>query len=242
MSSPAQEQNPPGQGSEGRPVWHMPRTLAGWGVALFVGLSLIFLLLSILMAWHVRSGSAGAATAGQPLPVLFSLPEFSLIERSGENVTLATLADKVWIADFVFTTCLGPCPVMTKKMAGLQARLAGEPDVRLVTITVDPNRDTPEVLTEYANRFGADPKRWLFLTGDREAIFRLSKDGFRLATIVQADDVATTDHLILHSTKFILVDRQGRIRGYYDGTSDEQINQLEADARRLASDKPSGPA
>jgi len=110
------------------------------------------------------------------------------------------------------------------------------PDLRLVTITVDPKRDTPERLKEYAAKYGADPQRWLFLTGDREAIYRLSTDGFKLAAIVEQDEVQSTDHPILHSTRFVLVDREGQVRAYYDGTSEKDMERLAADARRLAAE------
>jgi protein SCO1/2 len=122
-------------------------------------------------------------------------------------------------------------------MADLQTALVGEPDVRLLTITVDPKRDTPERLTEYAKQFQADPQRWLFVTGERQAIYDLSAKGFKLGTIVEADEVATTDHPILHSTKMALVDWEGQIRGYYDGTSSEDVDRLKADAVRLAVEK-----
>lgn len=181
--------------------------------------------------------SLAAAITDAPLPVMFSLPAFSLTERFGQTVTLDTLKGSVWIADFVFTTCPGPCPMMTRQMANLQSDLADAPGVRLLTITVDPKTDTPQRLQEYAKQFRAVPDKWLFLTGDREAIFDLSTRGFRLAAIVDGEAAAESDHPILHSTRFVLVDRQGQIRGYYDGTSGAEVKKLEADARRLAAGK-----
>ncbi|MEP0842761.1 MAG: SCO family protein [Phycisphaerae bacterium] len=168
--------------------------------------------------------------------MFFELPGFSLTERSGQTVTLGTLKGKVWVADFIFTTCQGPCPMMTRRMAGLQSNLAGEAGVRFLTITVDPRMDTPDRLRRYADQFRAPKDRWLFLTGEREAIYKLSTEGFRLAAIVDDAAAAPSDHPILHSTKFVLVDRQARIRGYYDGTSEEDVKRLETDARRLAAE------
>lgn len=216
--------------------WLVPRKPPGSGgnVVLLLVIPVTALVLSLAFPWYLRATRGPAESAAGPLPVLFTLPDFSLTERSGGTVTRATLAGKVWIADFIFTTCPGPCPLMTRRMAGLQAALADQPDLRLVTITVDPRRDTPERLKEYADQHGADPRRWLFLTGDREAIYRLSTDGFRMAAIVEQDEVQTTDHPILHSTRFVLVDRQGRIRAYYNGTSEEDMERLQADARRIA--------
>jgi len=214
----------------------------GGNTAFLVGsTTLTVMLIAILVPLYVlwMRNHAVVATAvrkPQPLPVLYALPEFSLTERSGATVTLATLKGKVWIADFIFTTCTGPCPLMTRQMADLQTALVGQPDVRLLTISVDPKRDTPERLTEYAKQLQADPQRWLFVTGERQAIYDLSAKGFKLGTIVEADEVTTTDHPILHSTKMALVDREGQIRGYYDGTSSEDVDRLKADAVRLAAE------
>lgn len=192
--------------------------------------------LAVFYPHWARQAAARAKAKPAALPVLFTLPDFSLTERSGRPVSLAALKGKVWVANFIFTHCTGPCPLMTQQMAGLQAALASQPDVRLVTISVDPARDTPARLTEYAAQFHADPQRWLFLTGDRQAIYDLSAQGFKLGTIVERDEVATTDHPILHSTKFALVDRQGQIRQYYDGTSEEDMLRLTTDARQLAAE------
>src|SRR5678815_328779 len=107
------------------------------------------------------------------LPVMNTVPEFTLIERSSREVKSQELAGQIWIADFVYTSCGGICPIMTEKMRKLQDKLPEE--IRLVSFSVDPETDTPAVLTEYAKKFGADPKRWLFLTGSREALYALSK-------------------------------------------------------------------
>ena len=221
-----------------RPRWLRWLTLGGPGpggnIAFLIGPAVLTVLLAAILGplYLYRARPPAAATAA--LPVMFALPDFSLTERSGQTVTLATLKGKVWIADFIFTHCSGPCPMMTRQMSTLQAELAGEPDVQLVSFTVDPARDTPARLEEYAQQFRAHPQRWFFLTGDRQTIFNLSTQGFKLATLVEGDEVATTDHPILHSTKFVLVDRAGQIRGYYDGTSAEDVDKLKADAIRLA--------
>jgi protein SCO1 len=239
MTSPVQSQSLPVSGRSGLLRWYLPRSWAGRVVGFVLALMFMLLLTSIAIAAYERSRARSAVgpLAAQPsLPVMFSLPDFSLTERSGNTVTLATLKGKVWIADFIFTNCAGPCPMMTRQMSGLQAALAGEPDVQLVTFTVDPARDTPERLTEYAQQFRAHPQRWLFLTGDKQAIYDLSTQGFKLAALVEGDELATSDHPILHSTKFVLVDRQGQIRKYYDGTSAEEVDQLKVDAARLAAE------
>jgi cytochrome oxidase Cu insertion factor (SCO1/SenC/PrrC family) len=160
-----------------------------------------------------------AATENAPLAVLGEVPDFSLQERNGGTVGLADLKDHVWVANFVFTHCAGPCPLLTSRMAVLEKRLGELPDVRLVSFTVDPERDTPEVLRDYAKSYGAG-ERWFFLTGEKPALYELIMDGFKLGI---DDGSAVTagapgPGTITHSVRFVLVDRHGRIRGYYDGT------------------------
>ncbi len=164
----------------------------------------------------------------EPLNDFGGVPEFELVERNGEAVTLGDLIGQVWVANLIFTHCGGTCPMMSVQMRSLQSVL---PDaVRFVSITVDPARDTPEVLTEYANVYGADPERWLFLTGARDDIYRLSQEGFHLAV---DDTFGSEIEPITHSTRFVLVDQQGRIRNYYDGTTQDSHALIEDDVRTL---------
>jgi protein SCO1/2 len=170
----------------------------------------------------------------EPLPVLGQVPDFSLIERSGQAVSLADLKRQVWVADFVFTHCAGPCPLLSRRMQSLQEPLADYPGVRLVSFSVDPERDTPDVLAEYAKRYSAG-ERWLFLTGEKEPLYRLIMDGFKLGV---DDGSALTAGVpgpgtITHSTRFVLVDREGRIRAYYDGSSEDIAEQLLPDVQAL---------
>lgn len=156
----------------------------------------------------------------EPPPVLYSLPDFSLTERSGKRVSLADLRGQVWIADFIFTNCGGPCPLMTRRMRDLHTVLEAEGirDVRTVSISVDPERDTPDVLREYADVFDVKDRDWLFLTGDQKQIFDLSIGGFKLpASEGSASQEAE------HSPRFVLVDQQGRIRRYYEIVTDDEI-------------------
>jgi protein SCO1/2 len=159
-----------------------------------------------------------------PLPVLAQLPDFRLPERSGKTLGLADLKGQVWIADFIFTRCPGPCPRMTSKMASLQRDLQSEDSLRLVSISVDPEFDTPEVLAKYAARYQAKEGRWFFLTGDKAAIHDLAKSGFLVGGV---DDVT------LHTTRFVLIDREGRVRGYYSSSDEDELQKLRNDARAL---------
>ncbi len=155
------------------------------------------------------------------LPVLGQVPGFSLLERSGSTVTADDLAGKVWIANFIFTHCAGPCPLLSAQMASLQEKLKRQPRVRLVSVTVDPERDTPRVLSDYALRFGADRARWLFLTGEKEAVYRTVREGFHLP--MSEDE---TSDQIVHSLRFALIDPRGNVRAYYDGTDPDLSEKL----------------
>ncbi|MEX2299908.1 MAG: SCO family protein [Bryobacterales bacterium] len=174
---------------------------------------------------------ASALSQGPELAEFGALPEFELVERDGSTVTLADLRGKVWVADFVFTHCAGPCPLLSSKMSRLQEAVADLEDVRLVSFSVDPERDTPEALAEYSNRYGADAERWLFLTGRKEPLYQLIGKGFHLAV----DDGGPGSGLITHSTRFVLVDRQGQIRGYYDGAEPGTVDEIVPDIQRLLS-------
>src|SRR6266446_2229801 len=147
-----------------------------WGVCVLVTL--------VGVGLGLRVGFKNSAwRAGSDLPRLWEVPDFALIERSGPSVTKADLLGKVWIASVIFTRCVDECPLVSSHMARLQDAFAAEPDIRLVSITVDPAYDTPEVLTRYAQSFAAQPQRWLFLTGDKATIYRLVREGFRLGLI-----------------------------------------------------------
>lgn len=170
-----------------------------------------------------------AGCGREELPVLGTLPPFALTERAGTPVGSDALAGRVWIADFVFTRCPGVCPVLSQRMADLRPKLAqGADGVRLVSITVDPVHDTPEVLRPYAERWGAGPE-WLFLTGSRDDVGRLLRDGFKVGF---ADD-GPAELPITHSERFVLVDRDMQIRGYYVGTDPADLARLVADANAL---------
>ncbi len=176
---------------------------------------------------------------GEEFPVVSTIPEFSLVEASGRTVTRADLLGDVWVADFIFTSCAGICPVLSSRMAEVQKALV-ERDVeaRLISISVDPARDTPEVMEKYARRFGADPERWWFLTGERDELYDLIKSGFLLSVADRTQEEADADggELITHSDRFVLVDREARIRGYYHGSDREAISDLIEDVSLLAAD------
>ncbi len=173
---------------------------------------------------------AGVACGGPTLPLLGVVPPFTLTERSGRPLGDADLRGHVSIVDFVFTRCPDVCPLLTKRMAGVQAAVADAASpILLVSISVDPGHDTPEVLRTYADANGAG-SRWFFLGGGRDAVMALLRDGFHVA---YGDDGPAAGP-ITHSDRFVLVDGRLRIRGYYHGSDPEDVDRLVADARALA--------
>jgi protein SCO1/2 len=161
-----------------------------------------------------------------------TVPNFSLIERSGKRLSLSDLKGKTWIVDFIYTRCRDTCPLQSAQMAKLQADLSSSDAMKLVSVSVDPEWDTPEVLSRYAERYKADPQFWLFLTGDKNAIYRLAQEGFRLSA-VPASGVERKGSEILHSSRFVLVDRAAQIRGYYDSSDPEVLKRLRRDLKTL---------
>jgi len=161
------------------------------------------------------------------------VPGFQLTNQNGQPFGSAQLSGKIWIADFIYTTCPGPCPMISGRMSELQKPLE-KTDVHLVSFSVDPEKDTPEVLRGYADKLQAEPGRWDFVTGAKSAIYKLSHDGFKLAV----SDGRDAQGIPVHSTRMVLVDRHGQIRGYYDTTEPEAITKLLADTNHLLREEP----
>ncbi len=188
--------------------------------------------ITVVSAWRLLLGSGRPAE----LPVYGRVPPFALVERSGRPLTADDLAGGPWVADFIFTRCGGMCPALTTTLAALLRRLPPPAAERLraVTFTVDPTRDDPQTLQRYANGFGADPTRWLFVTGDRDEVERLIRDGFRLSIAeLPPGERERSPEPITHSDRFALVDAQLRIRGYYHGTDPDDVARLEHDLALL---------
>jgi protein SCO1/2 len=162
-----------------------------------------------------------------------TVPAFQLTNQNGQPFGSGQLAGKIWIADFVYTTCPGPCSMISGRMSELQKPLE-KTDVHLVSFSVDPKKDTPAVLSDYAQKLQAEPGRWDFLTGPTSAIYKLSHDGFKLAV----SDGSDAQRLPVHSIRMVLVDRRGQIRGYYDATEPEAITKVLADTNHLLREQP----
>jgi protein SCO1/2 len=213
-----------------------------------------------------RSRAPGAGEVSlEKLDTYGDVPKFSLVERSGRRIGRRDLLGKVWVLDFMYTECTETCPVQSLRLAKLQRDFAQAPDLRLVSITVDPQHDTTEVLKRYAERYGADRDRWLFLTGDKRQIYCLAKNGFRLAVVDQGDaspapcersaaseawrtltarlaPPAFATHgsqgLLVHSSRLVLVDRRGRIRAYHQATDEESLARLRSNLKAVLAEGP----
>lgn len=186
-------------------------------IKIFLGGSFFLLIFGLLVGWGVHT------LLIKPLPFLGYVPEFTLTDTSGKNFESQNLAGKIWVVDFIFTSCGGPCPLLSSKMATLQSEFASESNFHLISISVDPERDTPDVLLEYAKRYQAT-KSWTFLTGKNDEIQNLLVKGLK---------IGSGEEPIYHSTRFVLVDGVMRIRGYYDGTEAKDIKRLKGDINKL---------
>jgi protein SCO1/2 len=162
-----------------------------------------------------------------------TVPNFQLTNQDGRPFGSTQLAGKIWIADFIFTSCPGPCPMVSSRMSELQKPLE-KTDVHLVSFSVDPEKDTPEILRCYAEKLNAEPARWDFLTGSKSALYDLSKNGFKLAVSDGSEEAGVP----VHSTRMVLVDRHGEIRGYYEATAVDAVTKLIADTNHLLREQP----
>lgn len=179
-----------------------------------------------LLALAVALALAGCRS--EPLPVYSTVPGFTLISQDGSQFRGSSLTGNVWIAELFFTHCTGPCPRMNARFRQIDKTFSTRTDFKLVSLTVDPARDNAEVLAEYARRFNAEPGRWYFLTGPIEQLNELGRNVFLLSTV---------DGSLDHSTRFVLVDRKRRIRGFYGSSDQEAMDALVRDVRRLLKDK-----
>ena len=200
-------------------------TIALWGVFILTLNVVVFAF--VLERWHAPTVSN--------LPVLMNVPHFALMDQDGKPVSDQDLHGKTWVAAFIFTGCADTCPMMSKKMEGLQNAIPA-PGVNFVSFTVDPLRDTPAVLKTYAKRFNADPNRWRLLTGTPE---QMKDVAYGMKIAVQPAD---GNDPILHATYFLLVDSLGRVRGIYDTKdstpAEKGVQQLARDAADLAKSRP----
>jgi cytochrome oxidase Cu insertion factor (SCO1/SenC/PrrC family) len=207
---------------------------------LLMALSLALLAGTVAAAlWSGVTGTAGQPSNGtrvgvaEPLDaVLGTVAPFELIDQRGRKITRDDLLGDAWVAGFIFTRCAGPCLRIVGQMKLLDARLP--PEVRLVCFSVDPDYDTPEVLSRYRDLLKIQSDRWLFLTGPRDPLYRLIRESFHLGVEPAAPGTARPGDEVTHSTRLAVVDRNGNIRGYFDGENLDEIEQLAGRVRELS--------
>jgi protein SCO1/2 len=193
----------------------------------------ITLVIAVLVAALVRE-RLGAPQA-KPLPVLQPVTSFSLTNHAGGLTTLDSLRGKVWLADIIFTRCPGQCVVMTREMVALQKLLPPRDDLAIVSLTADPAFDTPERLQRFGETHGADLKRWQFLTGTKADLYTLALRGLLLSVDENpsAAETPNLEDMFLHSSRFVLVDRHGRLRGHFNGDGTTPRDTIAAAVQQL---------
>jgi protein SCO1/2 len=175
------------------------------------------------------------AAAIQNIWLNYPLPNFTLTNQDNQPITLADLRGQVWVADIIFTRCAGPCPIMSRRLSELQSSLFKNDSVRFVTLTTDPEYDTPVAMKRFGERFNADFKNWYFLTGEKKQIARLAVDGMKLVVLEKKPEERENDaDLFIHSTRFIVVDKNGIVRASFDSTDPATRSQVVKVVRKLS--------
>ena len=191
----------------------------GWALAICAG----------AVAWF-GLGMSTPVSGTQSPAVLGQAGDFTLTGHDGRPFGSKDLQGHVWVADFIFSRCTGPCPMLTERMKTLTKTMA-DPETRFVTFTVDPNHDTPAVLRRYAKSHGAGLDRWTFVTGSLPALKALLRN--RLMLPLGPAGWNGDDYVIPHTEKFVLVDRMGALRGYYETADPSELDRLARDLKRL---------
>lgn len=192
-------------------------------VGSFASLRMTTLVIALLMG--CQKSTPPPADYGQVPPFIME----AVTTESTFQTTRDAFKGSPWVANFIFTNCSGPCPLMSGKMAWLQKTLPSH--VRFASFTIDPERDTPAVLQKYATSFQADPKRWWFLRGTPASVMHLAVEGFHLG--IEKNPEAPSGLRFTHSTKFVLIDSSGVIRGFYDSTNRGLDSLLAQDIKRI---------
>ncbi len=193
-------------------------------------MTLFLAITAAITAFPAGTGLSAAETQTAAIETHADLPTFALIDAGGKLTQKKDLLGKVWLANFIFTRCEGPCPMLTGRFKTLQNRIPKE--AMLVSFSVDPEFDAPPVLDYYAKEQGAEDGRWIFLTGSAANITHLMADGFKLA--FDSGDPENPGPTLTHSTKFAAVDAQGRVRRYFDGDDPEDVRKIPLYLKRLA--------
>lgn len=177
---------------------------------------------------------------GEPsLPVLSYVPAFSFANQEGKTITEKEVAGKVYVAEYFFTTCKGICPKLNVNMKKLADDLSQEPNFRLLSYTVDPETDSVSRMKKYSDSLGADPQRWWFLTGRKDSLYHLARNGYMLDD--PKNNALNINEQFLHTQFLALVDKGGRVRKIYDGLKKDELEELEKDIATLLKEKATAP-
>jgi|FLOH01.1.fsa_nt_gi protein SCO1 len=185
----------------------------------------IVLVCATLATVYLRPGNIDTGRpAGELPPILYPAPDFEFTTQNGDAFTKADLNGKIWVSNFMFTSCPSICPLLTERMKVIAARVAVMDDVHLMSFSVDPATDTPAVLLDYAARYEVDHNQWSFLTGNDQAMRDAIEEGFKVSMggPIDRNDLSS----VMHGTRFVLGDQEGNIRGYYDVETDDGIDLL----------------
>ena len=208
---------------------------AGILIAILVVPALVFLGLKFFATNHFKvpyfvpelDETGQVKTAGKDT-VFHKIPAFNLIDQNGKPFTSAQTKGKVYVADFIFTRCTTICPKMTNHLARVQESFQKNPDVLLISHSVDSKFDSPEILKKFAKKNEAKDGKWFFLTGEKKAIYDLGINGYKISVADASayDKNVSIDETFIHTDKLILIDKEGYIRGFYDGTDKEEVDRL----------------
>lgn len=205
-----------------------PKKVLLLGVLLIVPV-LVYLFLKVFGTNHytLRTYMPVVEDTGEPLirngdTIFHRVPDFSLTSQTGQTVSQKELAGKIYVANFFFASCQDVCKKMSANLREVQETFAQEPSIKIVSYTVDPERDSVSVLNSYAKTYGANPKTWYFLTGPKEQIYQLAREGYKLPAM-QAPSLVPD---FIHSEKLLLIDEQKQVRGIYNGTNPDEIERL----------------
>jgi protein SCO1/2 len=212
----------------------LPPKKPGHGLEWLVWGALTLTVIAIAVAF-VRSRMQESQLR-KPLDVVGEVPNFALTNQFGRTLSRSNLLGQVWIADVIFTRCPISCEKMTQRMKALETEIPDRAPIQFVSLTADPGFDTPSVLKSYAEERGLDQSRWHLLTGPKSDVYALSVSGMKFA-VLDNPDKTIPNNLFVHSTQFALVDKKGRIRGYFEGTEDEERKQLMLAARKLSRER-----
>lgn len=199
------------------------------------GLQIIVWALLGLVILGVLAAFVFSSAQRSHLQVYGKIQPFTLTNQLGETLTLDKLKGQVWVADIIFTRCAGPCPKMTDEMSKLQKAFPAETDLRFVTLTTDPEHDTSRRLKDYSEKFSADPARWHFVTGPKKEILaNLAVGSLKLSALEKEKELQQDPNdLFVHSTVFVLVDKSGEIRGFYESLEEGFQEKIQADIKSL---------